>query len=463
MHKILLALTVVTNGVYIIWLAFHIVWPFGVLFFIAEFLIIVMALLFAINHVSQKHVRHASASPRGAVDIFITVVNEPMYLFEPVVRSAVNIAYGKKNVYLLDDGGREDVKELAVRYGVNYLSRPNKPQDFKAGNLNYALSCSHGDFILVLDADQEVIDRNILKELLGHFRGNNKLAVITTRQSFSVPPGDFNHDALFYEHIQNGKNEDNAALSTGSGVIYSRKALLAIGGFQTWNIVEDLYTSYTFHLAGFRTLYINKIYTRGTAPLDVPTIYKQRGTWALDTLRMFFRDCPLLKRRLSLQQKLHYTELGIVYIASAIAVPILCLLPILTLVFGVETITDQFWYALLRFPSMICLMYMYYYFSEKDFSSTQFWAALSPVYLKAFVLAFFPGKPKYRITRKVNTGQRAVSFVLPHLALFALAPASALWHIHTSGFDLTLFANTLFIGITVFWMYPMVMKGFTRY
>ena len=68
--------------------------------------------------------------------------------------------------------------------------------------------------------------------------------------------------------MQPGKNYDNAAISCGSGVIYAREKLEKIGGFQTWSIVEDLYTSYSLHRAGFTSLYVNRAYTIGTAPLD---------------------------------------------------------------------------------------------------------------------------------------------------------------------------------------------------
>ena len=66
--------------------------------------------------------------------------------------------------------------------------------------------------------------------------------------------------------MQAGKDTDNAAFSCGSGVIYRRKALEEIGGFSTWNLVEDVHTSMLLHDRGWRSIYYNYPLTKGTAP-----------------------------------------------------------------------------------------------------------------------------------------------------------------------------------------------------
>jgi cellulose synthase/poly-beta-1,6-N-acetylglucosamine synthase-like glycosyltransferase len=57
------------------------------------------------------------------------------------------IKYQDKTIYLLDDGKRNDVKEPAQKYGVKYLSMGINIH-YKAGNLNYGIAHSDGDFIL---------------------------------------------------------------------------------------------------------------------------------------------------------------------------------------------------------------------------------------------------------------------------------------------------------------------------
>jgi cellulose synthase (UDP-forming) len=457
--KKLLILTIVLNLAYIAWLPFHVDGALGATLVVAEFFLASLSLSIGFNHWSQKHGTHPTAAHDAPVDVLITVVDEPLEMLESTVRSALKIDHPTLTVYVLDDGGRDEVAALCSRTGAKYLSRPDSPKDYKAGNLNFGLANSKSPFILTLDADQRVTDPRILTELLGHFAADKGLAMIATRQKFNVPHADFNHDELFYEHMQTGKNEDNAAISSGSGVIYSRAALAKIGGFPTWNVVEDLYTAYTLHQHGFVTLYVNKAYTYGTAPMDLASIFKQRGTWALDTLRLFFRQNPWFKRTLTFRQKLHYSELAMAYLVSAFAITTLFVLPILSVWTRTSIVDAPEQYLLFRIPSLIVLLYFYYRVSGNTFSTCQFWAALFPAYLKATLLALLPGKPKYRVTPKVGTGKRDTILALPHFALIVAAIYVALEYATNVGVDSFLAVNCIWFALMAFWCYPLMRKA----
>ncbi len=54
---------------------------------------------------------------------------------------------------MLDDSGKEEHKKLAEKYGCVHLSRPNKGEYKKSGNLEYGYAHSDGDYIFILDAD----------------------------------------------------------------------------------------------------------------------------------------------------------------------------------------------------------------------------------------------------------------------------------------------------------------------
>ncbi len=246
----LAALAVGTNVIYLVWLVLQVHQPIGYIFAILESLIFVLILLFAVNHRQRRvQVFGGGYSLRAVVDVFVTVTNEPLHVLAPTLRAAAAIEYPNKRVYVLDDGGRSEVRQLASQLGATYLHRPNRQtKPFKAGNLNFGLSRSFGNFILVLDSDQ-VVSPRVIDELLGFFK-NPKVAFVSTRQRFNVDHHNFNNDHVFYEYMQTGKNADEAAISCGSGVIYRRNSLQSIGGFQEWNLVEDLYTSYVLHSHG---------------------------------------------------------------------------------------------------------------------------------------------------------------------------------------------------------------------
>ena len=464
-YKVFTLCVFVSNGIYLYWLFFHIMGIAGVLLFMAEALIVSLTLLFILNHWTARRLpRRNICLIESSLDIFIPVVDEPVAMIEKTLAETVNIRFPAKKIYLLDDGPYHHgliKRNLCHRYGATYLGRAEQI-NAKAGNLNYGLSESHGDFILVLDADQ-VPYPDIAESVMQYFAENSRLAFITFRQQFDVPPDDFNHDILFYEHMQTGKDIDNSAVSTGSGVIYRRYALDAIGGFQTWNIVEDLYTSYIFHRMGWKSLYINTPATLGTAPLDLRSIYKQRGNWALDTFRLFFRRSPFLVKGLSFRQRLHYTETAWAYLVSAIAIPILFTLPALSLFLTLFIIDEPQTYVLLRTPSLLLILIFYYELSGKTFSCGQFWASLSFVYLKALFLSVLPGKPTYRVTKKLaGPNRRDIFLIIPHLLFVILGLSAVFWRIFLHDHMVTFFTavNFLWISLMVFWFVPIIRKGF---
>ena len=83
-------------------------------------------------------------------------------------------------------------------------------------------------------------------------------------------------------------------LPGGSGSCVAPLGLELIGGFPTWNLVEDLDSGYELLRRGGRGLYLPVVGSIAqSAPEDVPNLYKQRGTWALDSARLFLFKNPL--------------------------------------------------------------------------------------------------------------------------------------------------------------------------
>lgn len=319
------SLAILSGLVYLAWLPFHIQDLIGAIYFALEIGMYLLVLIFSYNHASRKYqVLGGNYNLRSRVDIFIATKNEPLSMVRETARAAQLIDYAYKKIYILDDSGRKSLQRITSELGVTYVHRKNThKKNFKAANLNHGLSVSSGNFILVLDADQKP-NHKIIDDLLGHFK-DPKVALVATKQTFDVDDKDFNNDNLFYNYMQTGKNADDVGISCGSGVIYRRSALDAIGGFQEWNLVEDLYTTYVLNSHGFSTLYVALPYTQGTAPQLLRNIYKQRKNWATDTLRLFFWRQPLFNAHLTFRQKLHFFEMGYIYIISGLVIPALFL------------------------------------------------------------------------------------------------------------------------------------------
>ena len=151
--------------------------------------------------------------------------------------------------WVLDDGRREDVRELAERFGARYLTRPTN-EHAKAGNINNALAYTQRtSCLLILDADH-VPQPDILDATIGYF-DNPSVAVVQTPHDFG------NHDSfqhfetgrhdqsMFFEMIMPGKDRHNGAFWCGSAALILRQALEGIGGIATETIAEDFHTTIT--------------------------------------------------------------------------------------------------------------------------------------------------------------------------------------------------------------------------
>jgi cellulose synthase (UDP-forming) len=407
--RTLVALNTVAALVYFVW-AFTIlnwsVWYVSVPFYLAEVVALISTTLFCLLIWYPRYHRPEGPEARSSlsVDIFIATCGEPLEVLRPTVAAASAIDHPDTTVYVLDDRASPEVERLALEHGCRYLARVDR-SDAKAGNLNFGLAHSGGDLILALDADQ-VPDRDIVRNLVGYFEFS-RIALVQTPQRYHLPEGDpfGNADELFFRVIQNSKDSANSAFSCGSGVMYRREAVEDVGGFSTWNLVEDLHTSLRLHDRGWRSVYHNYPLTTGTAPADIRSVYKQRSQWATDTMRMMFWDSPLKRAGLDPKQKMQYFYIGLSYVISGFVLPVYYLTP------AWSVLTNQFMftaplgtYAVVRGVSFVLtlLALALLWAPVRTAKPYQMWAGLFPVFFRSTITALLSRreKPRYHVTRK---------------------------------------------------------------
>ena len=189
------------------------------------------------------------------------------------------------------------------------------------------------------------------------------------------------------------------------GVVYRREALADVGGFSTWNLVEDVHTSMLLHQRGWKSVYYNHPLTIGTAPTDIWSVYRQRAQWATDSLRLNFWDSPFFRRGLTFKQKMQYFNLGFVYLVSAFVMPIYFVVPVWTIFTGSFVLTasvDN--YIMHRLPAFICMSVAYgiLNYPTPYLQAYQMWTGLFPVFIKSTfqALRYRRRKPPYRVTSK---------------------------------------------------------------
>ena len=265
------------------------------------------------------------ATPGRKVDVYVCTYDETFEVVAATLAGCRALTY-PHTTYLLDDGRRPEMEELAQTAGAVYLNRPDNSHA-KAGNINAALPRTEGELVLMLDADHVPMP-DALDALVGYF-DDEKVALVQSPHDF------FNHDSvqhyvvgrheqsLFYRVVCPGKDRHGAAYWCGSAALLRREPLLEIGGVATETIAEDFHTTIRMQRYGWTSRYHDEVLVQGLAPHDLDGYLLQRDRWARGNLAVFtLPESPLRARTLHPLQRLSY----FVSLAAYLAPPMRLLL-----------------------------------------------------------------------------------------------------------------------------------------
>lgn len=370
------------------------------------------------------------------VAVLIPTYNEPEEVLLPTVAAAVRLS-PPHETWVLDDGRRPWVRELAEELGARYLARPDN-RHAKAGNLNYALDRIEADIVAVLDADQVPMP-NFLAHTLCYF-DDPGVAVVQTPQVF------YNHDsfehaslgegklwyeeAVFYRVIEAGKNLYNAAFWCGTNDLVRVAALRAVGGVATETVAEDMHTTLRLHRQGWRTVYHNEVLVLGLAPTDAAEYWKQRQRWAQGAMQVLKVEGPWL-RGLRFGQRLSYWATLFAWFDSWRTLAYIVLPPVVIFSGAVPIDAPGYVYGPLFLTTLIAqfmalrLLARGYY---PPLLSLVFEVLRLPAALPATLLVFLPRREvPFRVTAKGATGRRRPSVPSLLWLLLALSAGALAW------------------------------------
>ena len=286
----------------------------------------------------------AAVVAEPTVDVFIPTYNEPLDVLRRTVIGALALDYPRKRVYVLDDGRRPEVAELARRLDCRYVTRPDN-RHAKAGNLNHALARTDGELIAIFDADHVPV-RGFLRQTVGFFEDARVALVQTAQHFFNPDPFERNlklsgriapEQAFFYHVIQPGNDFWNAAFFCGSSAVLRRAAVESIGGFKTETVTEDAHTALELHARGWRSVYLPRALAAGLATETLAAHVQQRMRWARGMAQVLRLDCPLFKRGLTPSQRLNYFN-ATLHFFFGVPRLILLLAPLCYLLLGIHPI-----------------------------------------------------------------------------------------------------------------------------
>jgi cellulose synthase (UDP-forming) len=421
------------------------------------------------------------------VAILIPTYGEPVEMVQKTIESVIQQNWPHEAMLIIvgDDAHNPQMGYMVENLQKNYTSAriiyhlppsknsPERMGKAKDGNLNSMLklvSQQYPDirYIETRDADDLIGNANFLRYTIGHLVSNPKAAYVQTIKEAMVSPGDpfGNMQSYFYRGLLLSKHACDSVFPCGSGLVWSKQPLEKIGGFPTWNLVEDLYSGYVAMQHGFKGSYLPIVGAIGqTAPEDIPNFYKQLGTWALDTLRIFLWKNPWKVKGLTFQQRMHFTELGLAYLSS-FAQLVFFLTPPICLFLGAYPLTfhNQVAVFIMLFVYTF-IIDLFLFFLGHDVTFKEIWRVKQNivstmfVFMKAAVLAIVYGphkKPVYKVTRKVQIVGLYIKEVFFQIVLFILLFSSIIYElvIHRRNFQ-----NIDFGSITLAISYMFILSG----
>lgn len=206
-----------------------------------------------------------------------------------------------------------------------------------------------------------------------------------------------------------GLTKCHKSTRAGTNMVLRSRALREADWFPLNSVTEDWALGMRFKKLGYRCRYVNvrravlsyhtfdelarpslrfevhrpwrvqQYLAIGEAPDSTQQAFQQRSRWSKGHFQVFWGpECPLIDRRLSLFNKLAYSSTCVSYLSTGISVPVLNLVPMLTIHFGWFPIALNFWtvasitayYCALNALSFYCRSYSHFKVRSTQIAST---------------------------------------------------------------------------------------------
>lgn len=367
--------------------------------------------------------RQAPPAPaRCSADIFLTTWNESEAILRHTILAAKQVAHCRY-IWLLDDGNRQSMSELAAGLEIKYISRTDRSHA-KAGNLNNALRYTDADFVAIFDCDHAPAP-DFFARTLGYFNDTSVGLVQTPQDFYNIDS--FQHrlsareteawheQTLFYRVIQAGKDYWNSTFFCGSCAIVRRSALADIGGFATGTITEDMHTSLRLHKAGWTAVYHAEALAFGMSPADIEQYETQRLRWGRGAMQVWKQEGIFTADGLSIAQRLAYFTSAITYFEGW-QKAIVYLMPIAVLLTGNMPIIWTGAPFLLIFSLWLLSGVLVNEIFSRGYSKSLYMEEYNFLrfytFMRATLALVIPGNWKFKVTPKQLTSKSRLPIIL---------------------------------------------------
>ncbi len=286
-----------------------------------------------------------STHTEPTVDIMLPVAGESIETLKNTWEGIHAMYYQNKRVTVLDDSGSDEIQTLALQFGFHYLSRPNKGEHKKSGNIQYGIDNTNGEFIFILDADFRPIPE-ALNEIIPYIVSTPTISILQTPQYFDTSdavharsPIEYGAGSIveeFYRIMMPSRVQFGSGKCVGTSAVYRRKAILEAGGMPKVSGSEDIRIGLATYQVGYHVHYIPLIISQGACPDNLQSYFKQQSRWADGTFATIFSGL-YFKNKLDIWAKFNYLNSFMYYLVEAIA-PLISLQMLALLYFNTESV-----------------------------------------------------------------------------------------------------------------------------
>ena len=264
------------------------------------------------------------ANNHPTVDVFLPIAGEDVEILKQTWQAVAKLDYDNYQVYVLEDKVDLKARKLASEIGFNYLSRPNKGEYKKAGNLKYGYENSNGEFVVILDADF-VPHKSFIKEALPYFN-NPSIGIVQTPQYFETSDEIHQRSAIefgagnvvedFYRIVQPSRDFFGAAICVGTNSVFRRKAVFDAHAPHLVERSEDVVSGLTLLKYNYELKYIPLILAKGICPDNIENYFKQHNRWCTGSVMLLFSSF-FWRIKMTNLQRIIFSSGPVYYLAEA--------------------------------------------------------------------------------------------------------------------------------------------------
>jgi cellulose synthase/poly-beta-1,6-N-acetylglucosamine synthase-like glycosyltransferase len=405
------------------------------------FFSIVMQLFLLMNVLTVSRACLAAQDPipvepdTGLRVAFLTTIvpdKEPVEMAERTLRAAKAIVYGGKfDIWLLDEGDSDEIKEMCRRLGVHHFSRKGRGHlDFdsgtfanktKHGNHNRWLWEHAGDYDVVMFVDTDHVPLPTMAErLLGYFRDPDVAFVVAPQfygnQEHRITRWAESAQYLFHSVIQRAGNRRRCPMLVGTNAAVRTRAIR--NGYVD-SITEDMATSLKIHATRnkatgnkWRSVYTPDLVAVGEGPSSWTAFFGQQMRWSGGTYDAITRQVWRVFFKLRPGAMLHYGLMLTYYPSVALGWIIGIAISACYLGLGISSLRTNAGWWLTYYIDVAVMQYALYRFMRRHnvspheprgssgLSGMLVSALTAPIYSRALIRVLLRRKVTFNVTAK---------------------------------------------------------------